>query len=102
MAESAPAFEVVAIDERGGPLRIVATDPRVFAAHKLWMSRQPDREPIKRKRDSAQAEAVAQIVAQYLTHLPFAAEDLRMIPRDLFEDARPLFDSQAPQDSFSF
>lgn len=100
--ESAPAFEAVAIDERGGPLRIVATDPRVFAAHKLWISQRADREPTKRKRDAAQAKAVAQLVARYLTHLPYEADELRMIPRELFEEARPLFETEAPQDAFSF
>lgn len=100
--ESAPAFEAVVIDEKGGPLRIVATDPRVFAAHKLWVSQRADREPTKRKRDAAQAKAVAQLVAQYLTHLPYEADELRMIPREVFEDAKPLFETAAPTDAFSF
>jgi hypothetical protein len=100
--ESAPTFEAVAIDERGGPLRIVTSDPRVFAAHKLWMSKRTDREPTKRRRDAAQAEAVAQLVARYLTHLPYDADELRMIPRDLFEDARSLFKADAPKDAYSF
>lgn len=94
--ESAPAFEAVAIDERGAPLRIVATDPRVFAAHKLWLSVQPDRDPLKRRRDAAQAAAVGRIVGRYLTHLPYVADDLRMLPRPVFETARPLFATDAP------
>lgn len=89
--ESAPAFEAVAIDEKGGPVRIVASDPRVFAAHKLWMSRQPDREPTKRRRDAAQAEAVGRIVSHYLLHLPFDENDMRMLPREVFQRAKPLF-----------
>ncbi|WP_179654381.1 MULTISPECIES: GSU2403 family nucleotidyltransferase fold protein [unclassified Mesorhizobium] len=28
--ENGPAFEAIAIDERGGPLRLVVPDPRVF------------------------------------------------------------------------
>jgi hypothetical protein len=94
--ESAPPFEAVAIDERGGPVRVVATDPRVFAAHKLWMSRQPDREPTKRPRDEAQARTVGQLTARYLTHLPYDAEALRMIPRSLFEETKPLFQAPSP------
>ncbi|MER9132170.1 nucleotidyltransferase domain-containing protein [Mesorhizobium sp. M0768] len=31
--ENAPAFEAIAIDEKGGPLRLVVPDPRIFAAH---------------------------------------------------------------------
>lgn len=96
--DSAPVFEAVAIDERGGPLRMVTSDPRVFVAHKLWMSKQPGREPPKRRRDAAQAAAVAQIVARYLTHLPYDASELRMIPRTLFEDARILFDTVSSDD----
>ncbi|MEO3999603.1 nucleotidyltransferase domain-containing protein [Mesorhizobium sp. CAU 1732] len=89
--ENAPDFEAVAIDERGAPLRIVSTDPRVFAAHKLWVSSQPGREPIKRQRDAAQARAVAAIVATHMPHLPYEWEALRMIPRKIFDRAAPLF-----------
>ncbi|MFG1382693.1 GSU2403 family nucleotidyltransferase fold protein [Xanthobacter versatilis] len=94
--ESAPAFEAVAIDERGAPLRIVAADPRVFAAHKLWLSAQPGRDPLKRRRDAAQAAAVGMMVGRYLTHLPYTAEPLRMLPRPLFEAAQPLFAADDP------
>lgn len=89
--ESAPSFEAVAIDERGEPLRIVATDPRVWAAHKLWLSKRQDRDPIKRQRDAAQAHAIGQLVAEYLPHLPFALEQLRMLPKAVFDEAVSLF-----------
>jgi hypothetical protein len=89
--ESAPAFEAVAIDERGEPCRIVATDPRVWTAHKLWLSKRDDREPIKRRRDEAQAEAIGRLVAAYLPQLPYAADDLKMLPKAVFDDAAPLF-----------
>jgi hypothetical protein len=89
--ESAPSFEAVAIDEKGEPLRIVATDPRVWAVHKLWLSKRQDREPLKRRRDEAQARVVARLVVEYMPHLPFAPEDLRMLPKDVVEDAVPLF-----------
>lgn len=88
--------------ERGGPLRIVTADPRVFAAHKLWISRRPDRDPVKRRRDEAQAAVVGQIVARYLTNLPYGDDELRMLPREVFDAARPLFETAARQDSFSF
>ncbi len=90
--ENAPPFEAIAIDEKGAPVRIVTSDPRVFAAHKLWMSRQSDRDPTKRRRDTAQASAVAKIVSRYLQYLPFDSSDMRMLPRDVFEVAKPLFD----------
>jgi hypothetical protein len=100
--ESAPPFEAVAIDERGGPVRIVACDPRAFAAHKLWMSQQPDREPTRRRRDASQAEAVAQIVSQYLMHLPFESDEMRMLPREVYEQAKPLFEPGELRDIDTF
>ncbi|MBN9237239.1 MULTISPECIES: GSU2403 family nucleotidyltransferase fold protein [Phyllobacteriaceae] len=90
--ENAPAFEAIAIDERGGPLRIIVPDPRIFVAHKLWVSKQPDREPVKRRRDLAQAQAVARLTAQYLEHLPYEANQLRVLPQPVFEEARHLFE----------
>jgi hypothetical protein len=89
--ESAPAFEATAIDERGEPCRIVTTDPRVWVAHKLWLSKRSDREPIKRRNDAAQARIVGRLVARYMPNLPYAADELRMLPKQVFDDAKPLF-----------
>jgi hypothetical protein len=89
--ESASAFEAVAIDEKGEPLRIVATDPRVWAAHKLWLSKRKDRDPVKRKRDETQARTIAQLVARYLPQLPFIPEQVKMLPKNVIDDAAPLF-----------
>lgn len=89
--ESAPSFESIAIDEKGHPVRIVTIDPRVWAAHKLWLSKQPDRDPIKQRRDDGQARVVAALVSQYMPHLPFSAEEFRMLPRDVVDEAAPLF-----------
>lgn len=89
--ENAPAFESVAIDEKGEPLRIVTTDPRIWAAHKLWLSQQLDREPVRRRRDEAQARVVGRLVARYLAHLQFLPEELRMLPRGIAQEAASLF-----------
>lgn len=94
--ESAPSFETVAIDEKGEPLRIVATDPRVWAAHKLWLSKRQDRDPIKRRRDEAQARTIAPLVAKYFPHLPFVPEQMRMLPKEIFDEAEPLFSLRKP------
>jgi hypothetical protein len=67
--QNAAPFEAVAIDDTGQPLLMVVPDPRVFAIHKLWLSKRPDRDPLKRPRDRAQAVAVGQMVTQYLPHL---------------------------------
>jgi hypothetical protein len=51
--------------------------------HKLWLSRQADREPIKRKRDKEQTLAVCMLVLHYLPHLQFASDELRMFPKSV-------------------
>jgi len=94
--ESAPSFEAVAIDDRGEPLRIVTSDPRVFIAHKFWLSKREDREPMKRRRDAEQAKAIARLVATHMPQLAFARDELRMLPKEVFEDAKSLFTRLAP------
>lgn len=89
--ESSPSFEAIVIDERGEACRVVTTDPRIWAAHKFWLSKRKDREPAKRRNDAAQAQAVARLVVQYMQHLPYAADELRMLPKRVFDEAKPLF-----------
>lgn len=79
---SSPKIEAVPLDERGYPLRTVVIDPRVFALHKIWMSKRPDREPLKIRRDIEQARAAAAIATQYL-RLPFDSDALNALPVDL-------------------
>ena len=92
--ESAPAFEATAIDERGEPLRIITSDPRVFAAHKHWVSQRLDREPINRRRDREQAVAIAALVASHMPQFVFEWEELRMLPKELVDEVQPLFAGQ--------
>jgi len=91
LEESSP-FHSLAVDQRGMPVSIVVADPRVFAAHKFWLSKRRDREPVKRRRDQEQAKAVAQLVTRYLTHLPYEHGQVSVLPRTVFEAARPLFE----------
>ncbi len=62
----APKMTQIAVGEDGFPVRLIVPDPRVFALHKLWLSVQPNRNPIKRKRDFRQGGAVGQIALEYL------------------------------------
>jgi hypothetical protein len=89
--QSVPSFDAVALDERGAPLRLVVPDPRAFAIHKFWLSKAEDRQVLKRRRDRAQAEVVAEITTRYFLHLPYERNDLEAIPMRPFEDAKPLF-----------
>ena len=68
---NAPKLDAVAIDEDGFPAPMRAPDPRAFALHKAWLSRQPERNPLKKPRDLAQAKAVARLVREAMPHLGF-------------------------------
>lgn len=70
-----PNMTQIAIGEDGFPVRLVVPDPRVFALHKLWLSPQPDRSPLKRKRDFRQGSAIGQIAVHYLDMSFENAED---------------------------
>jgi hypothetical protein len=84
---SSPKFNQVVIGDDGYPAVMVTPDPRAFALHKLWLSRQTDREPIKRKRDKEQALAVGLLVLHYLPHLKFTPEELKMFPKSVMTAA---------------
>lgn len=79
---NAPRLDEVAMGEDGYPVRIVAPDPRAFALHKLWVSGLDGRDPLKRRRDSDQARAVAEITRTHL-RLDFASEELSALPKEL-------------------
>jgi len=82
----APKFEKVAIGDDGLPMWMSCIDPRAFALHKLWLSKQMDREPVKRRRDLEQAKAVAHVAKDYLD-LKFNAKDLSALPLELVKEA---------------
>ncbi len=77
-----PRMTQIVIAENGFPVRFVVPDPRVFALHKLWISIQPTRAPIKRKRDFRQGEAVAQLSLDYL-NLRFDDAAIKALPAEL-------------------
>jgi len=68
---NAPKLRTVAIDEDGMPVPMRVPDPRAFALHKAWLSQQRERDPVKKPRDLAQAQVVAETVQRYLPYLPF-------------------------------
>ena len=86
---NAPRFEEVVIGEDGRPLRVVCVDPRAFALHKLWMSRQDSRKPEQRKRDAMQAAAVAFVVREYLG-MKFDRKELAALPKELLDGIETL------------
>lgn len=81
---NAPKVETIVIAESGVPAPIAAVDPRVYALHKFWLAKRPDRSPLKTVRDRAQAEAVAAVAIQYL-NLDFSGADLAALPEAIRE-----------------
>ncbi|MGH7923163.1 MAG: GSU2403 family nucleotidyltransferase fold protein [Candidatus Binatus sp.] len=77
-----PLMTQIVIAENGFPVRFVVPEPRVFALHKLWVSLQPTRDPIKRKRDFRQAEAIVQLSLDYF-NLRFDDPAIKALPAEL-------------------
>lgn len=84
-----PQHEQIIVAEDGMPLRIVVPEPRTYALHKLWVSQQPDRTPMKRPRDAAHARIVAELAAKYLG-LKFNAVDMLWLPKQLQAEIKNL------------
>ena len=84
---SAPKFNQTVIGDDGFPAPLTVSDPRAFVLHKRWLSEQPDREPLKKRRDHEQARVLAGLVIRYLPDYPFLPSDLRMFPREILESA---------------
>ena len=78
----APKTEAVVIGQDGLPARMVCVDPRVFALHKWWLSKQRSRQAASRPRDAQQAHAVAAISAQFL-NLKFDRRLQKRLPAEL-------------------
>lgn len=93
---NAPKFTECVIAEDNDPLWISCIDPRVFAMHKFWLSRQLNRDPIKKPRDAEQACAVAAISASYFG-LRMNDETLTALPKELLALSRDL-----PSDASSY
>jgi hypothetical protein len=58
----------VVVARDGSPARIVAPDPRWFGLHKLWLSAQDARNPLKRDKDGRQGTAVLNAVDEAMPH----------------------------------
>ncbi len=63
---SAPTLRQFAIASNGKPFELEVPDPRNFLITNAWLSSQPEREPVARTEDVAQAQIVARLVVQRL------------------------------------
>jgi hypothetical protein len=77
-----PVDQVVVCRD-GTAARVVAPDPRWFALHKLWLSAQAKRDPLKRRKDRAQGLGVLDAARQAMPHYPLDGEFVAGIPAEL-------------------
>lgn len=80
--------EAVVIGLDGFPAIISVPDPQVFVLHKLWMSKNSDRENSKKRRDRTQATAVAEVIIKHLPNYKFSEKELRVLPKKLIDNAK--------------
>lgn len=73
----------VVVCRDGSPARIVAPDPRWFALHKLWMSQQAKRNPLKRRKDRTQGLLLLDAVAEAMPHYPLDSAFTASLPGEL-------------------
>jgi hypothetical protein len=80
---NSPRFSQVVIGRRGDPVTMVVPDPRALALHKLWLSQQEGREPVKQARDRRQAVALAALIVRYLPQYYFFSTQLHLFPGEV-------------------
>ncbi len=73
----------------GTAARLIVPDPRWFALHKLWMSEQAKRNPLKRDKDRKQGIALLDAVREAMPHYPLDAGFTASLPPEL----TPYFES---------
>ena len=61
-----PGFSAVIVATNGTLARMNTLHSATFVAFKRWMAEQADRDPLKRSRDKLQADAVQELLVQYL------------------------------------
>lgn len=66
---NAPEFSEIVVAENGSLARMTTIHPAVFVRFKRWMAKEPDRDPLKRRRDALQADAVEWALHERLPHL---------------------------------
>lgn len=81
--QNAPKVSITAIAADGLPFSMKVPDPRVFCMHKAWISLNADREPAKKIRDAAQAQALYPVIEEFLPQYPFGEAFMASVPNPL-------------------
>lgn len=87
---NAPSAETLVTDVNGYPAPIVAPEPRVWMAHKMWLSQRPLRDPVKARRDAGQARLVRDMIVGTLPQYPLDDSFFSGLPGPLRTAAEPL------------
>jgi hypothetical protein len=64
-----PRFSRMVVATSGQMARMETIHPGTFVKFKRWMSEQPERDPLKRRRDMLQADLVNELVERYMPNL---------------------------------
>jgi hypothetical protein len=64
-----PGFSAVIVATNGTMARMNTVHPATFVSFKRWLAGQTDRDPLKRRRDVLQADAVQELLERYLTQV---------------------------------
>lgn len=84
---NSPRVDVVVISAKGEPVFMAVPDPRAFMIHKVWLSKQHEREPVKKQRDYEQALMVLGLLNEYLPQFPLNQSDMKYFPKHVIEAA---------------
>ena len=84
---NSPRVEAVVISARGEPVLMPVPDPRAFLVHKAWLSRQHEREPVKKQRDRDKAVIVMQLLNEYLPQYSLNQSEMKYFPKRVIEAA---------------
>lgn len=66
---NAAEFSEMVVAQNGTMARLTTIHPAVFVTFKCWMASEPDRDPLKRRRDALQADAVEWALNERMPHL---------------------------------
>jgi Nucleotidyltransferase len=80
---SAPTVRQFVVADNGTSFEMDVPDPRAFMLFKSWLSTQPEREPVKRGRDAAQAHAMHELLKERLPQYPLDWATLKAFPKQL-------------------
>jgi len=80
---SAPTVRQFVVADNGTSFEMDVPDPRAFMLFKSWLSTQPEREPVKRGRDAAQAHTMHELLRERLPQYPLDWAALKSFPKQL-------------------